>query len=475
MNKASGSISRFNDYLYRACRRERWRHILTFAGITVFALCGLTLAGAWLGLYRGFTPVLDLSIRTLILLTAALAIAWLLWRPLKTLAADKGSQLVESSDAAFNGRVNTFLDTRDSNPDQPFLGLLARDALGVARRVPMQRIVPTSALVWPVLLLIALLGATASFVQLAPASWKNAALHVWWGWQDTTLVEQRRIDVQPGTIELLAGEDLELDITLLGFTQQLATLHVRGPDDSDWQSSEISVSPDGGFGFQLFRVSEGFDYYVESGFTQSDEFTVSVLQPARLQSIDVQYEYPEWTRLPTASIEDVTNISAVKDSQITLTFHLDKALNDGLLLLGGEALSMDEQLTDDGATYQARFALQNDTEYQLMDTMLDRQIPISGAHAVIVRGDEAPEVQFLSPGRDVTASPIEEVSISVEAKDDFGIESIELMYSVNAGDWQSIQLDNAELASHVFYLESMGTDDLIEPELLSRIRQRCSA
>ena len=459
MNTKSTSVNRFDQYLSRARQRERWRHVLAFVAIGVLALAALTLAGAWLGLYRGFTPLLDISIRLVLVLSALASVILLLWRPLSTLAADDGARLVESSDAAFNGRVHTFLDTQRSDPDQPFLSLLARDALSVARRVPMQRIVATSALVWPALLLVALLGAGAGFVKLAPPAWKNAALHVWWGWQDTTLVERRMIDVQPGSIELLAGEDLDLDISLLGFTAENISLHARAPGEELWQSSDISTSPDGRFRFTLFRVNEPLEYYVEAGFSESDVYEVSVVQPARLQSIDVDYDYPEWTRLSPLSRQDVTNISAVKDTRISLTFTLDKALNDGVLMLGDEPLAMRKVDSEEGAVYEAQFVLQNDTEYQLMDSMMDRQVPISSAHAVIVRGDEAPEVKFISPGRDVSASPVEEVSISVEAVDDFSVESVELLYSVNAGEWQSVMLDPDDVLNHVFYLESMGIPD----------------
>ena len=84
------------------------------------------------------------------------------------------------------------------------------------------------------MLLIILLGAGASFVHLATPAWKNATLHVWWGWKDNTLVEPRIVDVQPGSIQLLAGEDLDTDISLLGFTEQNVTLNARAPGADVW-------------------------------------------------------------------------------------------------------------------------------------------------------------------------------------------------------------------------------------------------
>ena len=47
--------------------------------------------------------------------------------------------------------------------------------------------------------------------------------------------------------------------------------------------------------------------------------------------------------------------------------------------------------------------------------------------------DHPPEVKITRPGRDFKASPIEEVTVQVEAKDDFGLKNVELHYSVNGG------------------------------------------
>ncbi|MFK7893762.1 MAG: hypothetical protein AB8B63_23295 [Granulosicoccus sp.] len=469
MTVSNSAIFRFARYLHKARRREKWRVGLRFLAVVLVALLALTALGAWLGVVRGFTPAIDYLVRASLVLCALACALLLLWRPLRVLRQDGGASLVESADAAFNGRVNTFLDTREDNPRQPFLQLLAHDALQIARRVPMKRIVPTSALIWPLVVVSVLLLGVAGFRHAAPQAWQNAALHVWWGWKDTGLVATREVLVNPGSIKLLAGENLELDVELAGFSTESVDLHVKEPHEEQWQTTLVSISPDGRFRFTLYRVNEAVDYYVTAAYTDSDVFNVSVVQPAKLESIDATFDYPEWTRLETIQREDVGYISAVKNTQVELIFTLDKPLNTGVLKLGDELLELirldaSSMTVDSGAQYRASFVMLNDTQYQLLDTMLDRQIPISAEHAVTVRGDEAPEVKFLAPGRDVTASPIEEVQISVEAKDDFAVESIELLYSVNAGDWQSVLLDNQAQTNHVFYLESMGAGSETETQ-----------
>ena len=48
------------------------------------------------------------------------------------------------------------------------------------------------------------------------------------------------------------------------------------------------------------------------------------------------------------------------------------------------------------------------------------------------------------PGRDFRASPIEEVTVAVEAKDDFGLKNVDLHYSVNGGAEKTVSLLQAQ-------------------------------
>src|SRR5436305_1283041 len=50
------------------------------------------------------------------------------------------------------------------------------------------------------------------------------------------------------------------------------------------------------------------------------------------------------------------------------------------------------------------------------------------------------EIKITRPGRDFRASPIEEVTVAVDAKDDFGLKEVSLHYSVNGGPEKTIPM-----------------------------------
>ena len=78
--------------------------------------------------------------------------------------------------------------------------------------------------------------------------------------------------------------------------------------------------------------------------------------------------------------------------------------------------------------------------YRIATKFGDEIVPLTQDYVIDVVTDEKPTVEILQPGRDYQATNIEEVPVSVRAQDDFRLESLELQYSVNGGDWRSEKL-----------------------------------
>ena len=85
----------------------------------------------------------------------------------------------------------------------------------------------------------------------------------------------------------------------------------------------------------------------------------------------------------------------------------------------------------------------------------------SPQYTIDVLTDQSPIVSISKPGRDTSASPIEEVFVEASAEDDFGVKDLELVYSVNGGAQKSIRLFDGKdrlpevTAGHTFYLEEL--------------------
>ena len=86
----------------------------------------------------------------------------------------------------------------------------------------------------------------------------------------------------------------------------------------------------------------------------------------------------------------------------------------------------------------------------------------SPKYTIDVLDDGAPTVSFVRPGRDTTASSVEEVFVEAKAADDYGVRNLELVYSVNGGEEKVVPLFQGKTrlpevtAGHTFYLEELG-------------------
>ena len=71
---------------------------------------------------------------------------------------------------------------------------------------------------------------------------------------------------------------------------------------------------------------------------------------------------------------------------------------------------------------------------------LDEGQPVRLSEDYFIATNKAmpPEIAIDRPGGDYRASPIEEVTIGVNAADEFGLNDVELHYSVNGGPEQKV-------------------------------------
>ena len=101
-------------------------------------------------------------------------------------------------------------------------------------------------------------------------------------------------------------------------------------------------------------------------------------------------------------------------------------------------------------------------------------VTLTDDYLITLIPDNKPVVKVLKPGRDWRASNIEEVTVRVEASDDFGLDKVELRYSVNGGEWTKAPIDvngKAVTGQKVLFLEDM-TQQVKPTQVRQEARER---
>jgi len=447
--------------------RLRLKQLVMARGLAALAAAALviTLVSVSLAIRQGFPADVVITSR-LILLGALAAIAWwMLVLPGRRVDED-GSDDIEARTPAFEGRVRTWMEV-DSDKN-PMAELLAEDTLRIAEHHPPESEVRQKEFTYA-LGAAGIAAAALLFLAIAgPGNYAYGVRHLWLGWAFPGLLPPQSIEVSPGNDGIRKGGSVNVRAVMQGFDPAQAWVHARF-GDADWQDVEMS-NLDEDFEFTFFSVREPLEYYVSAANVRSPTYQVNVVDLPVVENLAVTYRFPQWTGKNEETVDPGGDVRAIAETEIEVRIDTDRPMTPGELIVDDQEID----LTIDGDSATASFDVQRDGQYFVAAIVGGETIRLTDDYFITLLEDELPEIEFARPGRDWSASSIEEVTARISARDDYRLESLRLFYSVNGGDWQNIELpvdtDIAEL-DHVFFLESLsdreGADALRPGDLIS--------
>ena len=442
--------------------RQRLRTSIVARGLAVLCVAALaiTLVAVLIGTRQAFPTELMSGARLFLALSlGAIALALMVY-PLRTLRRTRGISDIEKRAPDFDGRIETYdklavQSEEGAGKPSPFLGLLAEDALNLARRIPVSLKVPNWEISAPAALAVIALGALVWFAAVGPDNWRYGVRHLWAGWVLSDTLPPQRVVVNPGDGAVRLGGDLLIDARAEGFDPAEAEVFALFEGSEDWESAPMLTGEGDDFEFTFFAVREPLRYYVVSAGVHSPEYSIEVVVLPRVRNVKLTYHYPRWTQLDTDITDPGGDISAVAGTQVEVEVTTDQPLNGAELMVNGETLAM----TTAGAVATATLEVEEDGEYFVSTFFNEDPVRLTDDYFIDVVPDNKPVVKVIRPGRDWKASNIEEVSVRIEATDDFGLDQLDLHYSINGGEWSAISLDvdgAYTLSEEVLYLEELG-------------------
>jgi hypothetical protein len=258
------------------------------------------------------------------------------------------------------------------------------------------------------------------------------------------------VDVRPGDVRVVAGSPVEIRAVVRSraraVTELVPTLTVTAGNE---RRSVPMHADNGAFVFPFESVDRSFRYTVSAGRATSTPYTVTALREPRIERIELRYEYPSFSGLRPYSEDDGGDIYGPAGTRVTVRVHADKPVVAGAMMMSDRSARAFKRASE--RVLEGELVLARDDSYRLRLADADG-LSADGDTEYFIRlmDDRPPDVRILRPAGDQQITPLEEVAIEARAEDDYGIASLELVYSVAGGQ------------AHVLpFARTSGSTDLI--------------
>ena len=438
---ADQRIRAFVDGLARRWHRLAVRRLVTLACLGVGLLWLAALVAWWL--VGRVSAVAQVPLVAIALAATVAWLVWVVWRRPAPPSFGELSRLVEDRYPGLEDRLVTAVDLialRRTHGGGGALdeGLLADTASRLDGLDP-DHIVPRAAIrrAGRQALAAVALVAVAGAVAWVPAT--RAFQAAWLFVSPDRLV----LEVQPGAARVPPQTPFTVTVRTTAAAGGLVPeLHVRVGE----ASRSVRMKSDGGdrFTFGFESVPASFAYRVSVAGQQSPEYAVTLLEPPRVERIDLTYEYPAFTGMAPRTEDDGGDIYAPEGTTVRFRVHprttTAPIVEAGLGLTEGEPVPL--QVEPDG-TWSGTLTLEQATAYRVRlrdaDGLENTDDP---EYYVRLLDDRPPDVRILRPAGDRQVTPLEEVTIEARADDDHGLTSFELVYGVRGEDERAVPLGN---------------------------------
>jgi len=380
-----------------------------------------------------------------ILVVAAGTLAWRVIHILRQTAGDERriAHYVDEHIPELEQRLMTameFDEKRSTGGSSSLVDRLGEDTLIQLRKFNTGRVSSVRS-AWPaaaaaLLVLCGLFFALWTFNNFSLAGMR---LIMPWAQAHETAAFPVGLTVAPGTIKIPRGNDVMLIARIVNADPGQVDLYLQ-TDSVTW--SRIPMTREGAentYVYFLAALQKDVDYYVDIGDQRSQRHRITVFDVPRVEQIDVDYAYPEYTGMKNKTVKGGGDVIAPQGTRITLHAAFNKAVQNAAIHFG-DGTTLDLAAHSAGRTIASgSFVVTEDATYTInvIDT---EQMANEDPYEYFVRSlpDTPPTVTLIQPGRDRRVMSLEEVSIIAAAEDDYGLAGFALNYMAAGGENRAI-------------------------------------
>lgn len=205
----------------------------------------------------------------------------------------------------------------------------------------------------------------------------------------------------------------------------------QAPADAKRQSLPLEqVEKVYGFGLELPDVNEDLEFTVSAGGLETRPYRIQVYDPLKVEQVTVVTRAPVSMRWPESkSVQPRADLSALAGSEVALEIRANNPLTSGTLRWQAPAAPQAGRVdTAEPRNLKAAFKVTTNTWFALvLKDKFGQEAEILPPCMVTARPDVPPVQELVSPKMDVSVTPIGDVRVVANVKDDVALERVDIV------------------------------------------------
>lgn len=300
------------------------------------------------------------------------------------------------------------------------------------------------------------------FVIAAPSTFRDASMRLLSPATEFQRPAAFQINVNPGSVELIRGDSLRLEIDLTGTNlPQTITLETQNEGEDIVNRDELIADENGQFVWTFVNVRRSFEYRLTSGRVATPRYSVEIVERPIIRSLQVSLRFPNYAKIPPQRLEaNVGDVQALPGTQVSLDVSVGgRNVTDAFVQHSSGKL---DTLAMSGNQALGAFTLRQEGFYQIIlrDAQgIENSSPIK--YSLKLLPDGTPTVVLLEPAPLTDLNETLQAFLRARITDDFGFARLRLYYKLSETrfgnvmpDFEHIEIPlqtKSELDQEVFY------------------------
>ncbi len=316
------------------------------------------------------------------------------------------------------------------------------------------------------------------YLLVLPEGWTSLMRLLPW-----TPASYTRIELINESVKIPLGASYEIQAAITGRATKSVILHYKPQGQTRFQKIQMDEVEPGLFTYEIPLVEKSFTYFLTAADGKTPAENVTAFESPRIDEFIIRVTPPDYTGQPAYTL-GAPDAHVLRGSRVEYGIKTFPRLKKAGQLRGlveysttGKVISkgrFDENFTPSGDDRWTVEWLSNvPAEYLYAITLtdqLDQSVTNQPPYRFSFIADETPNVRITFPAKDIVASAKANVVVKAEAKDEFKIEKMRIIYNKLGEPARTNQLENLSRDGQQWAVSAeidLGDLDLKDYELVA--------